>query len=1128
MGVTLQEYRSRIGSFYKTNSRVSNKKSLVIKTSGSFEQYLPLLILFAGLLSIYCTPYLTVPTSLNHNNPYTPAMSSRPAPAPTPTRSPPASPSASFWLSNKEKNRIARATTGNRENRGIKLAHWNAGSAHLRNKMLEIEQVVSEIKPHILGISEANLKMIREIGEVQLPGYDLILSKTMENEQLQVSRVVCYLHQSLVGRVRDDLMSDQFSSIWLEIGLPGKSKILVCQLYRDWRYLGQPDRGAHSHTSQEQLRRWNIFINQWEQALATGKEVVVLGDFNIDFLRFSSAGQEQSLVDLMTEKIFPHGVAQCVQGPTRSWPGQASSGLDHVYTSNPEKLSKVQVKHNGSSDHCIILATRYAKNIRKKIRYCKKRSYKNFDEQVFLEQISNISWWDVYDCDDTDKAVDIFTKKLSDILDKMAPVKKFQLRAKYAAWARKETKSKILDRDTAKQIATENGVEEDWDRYKRLRNEVTHRLKEDKISWQEKKLLSCQESKDTGKLWKSVLGWLNWSSTSSPTKLLHQGNLETSPGKLADIQNNYYIEKVRTIRRNMQDKGRDPLEVLRMRLVGNSTTFSWKPISPDQVDRIIRELKNSKASGIDNIDTYILKITRPFIVPSVCHILNLSLQSNKFPTKWKIAKIVPLYKGKGSTLEPKNYRPVAILPILSKVMERAMFKQLVTYMDSNKLFNPNHHAYRSFHSTTTAMLQMYSTWLDALEKGDMAGVCMIDMSAAFDVVDIELLLEKLKLYGLDRNAVQWVWSYLTYRSQSVYIEGTMSKLLSLEAGVPQGSILGPLFYTIFTNELPQVVHEASCPVRDEVGADTFTLQCPECGGLCCYADDSTYTATGSNQQDLSDKLSRKYGLLADFLTANKLKVNDDKTHLLVMSTRQRRHHRDTSMVTINTPTATIKPSTVERLLGAHIHQDMHWREHILDNQDSLLKCLNKRVGAIRKISSSANFKVRKMIANGIFISKLIYLMPLWIGCEDYLVNSLQVCQNKVARLVTKLDRYTPTTVLLKQCGWMPVRQLMVYHSLVLLHRTLQTKTPTYLYRKIMSGNTQPNTRQAAATTAALEVAGILIQPSVDPCELGLKRKSWCWAGVVWYRKLPVDIQAEAKISVFKTKLKGWVASNVDS
>ena len=126
-----------------------------------------------------------------------------------------------------------------------------------------------------------------------------------------------------------------------------------------------------------------------------------------------------------------------------------------------------------------------------------------------------------------------------------------------------------------------------------------------------------------------------------------------------------------------------------------------------------------------------------------------------------------------------------------------MFMQLVSYMDANNFFNPSHRAYRSFHATTTAMLQMYTTWLDALEQGDMAGVCMIDMSAAFDVVDTNLLLEKLKLYGLDRNALQWVWSYLTYRSQAVYIEGSISGLLPLEAGVPQGSLLDQ-FCTLFS------------------------------------------------------------------------------------------------------------------------------------------------------------------------------------------------------------------------------------------------------------------------------------------------------------------------------------------
>ena len=417
---------------------------------------------------------------------------------------------------------------------------------------------------------------------------------------------------------------------------------------------------------------------------------------------------------------------------------------------------------------------------------------------------------------------------------------------------------------------------------------------------------------------------------------------------------------------------------------------------------------------------------------------------------------------------------------------------------------------------------MYTTWLDALDEGKMAGVCMIDMSAAFDVVDTNLLLEKLKLYGLDRNAQQWVWSYLTYRSQAVYIEGSLSGILPLEAGVPQGSILGPVLYTIFTNELPQVVHEDSCPVQEVEGGSLFSIQCQECGGVCCYADDSTYTAAGDDPIELSEKLSQKYSVLADFLTANKLKVNDDKTHLLVMSTRQKRQYRDTALITINTPTATITPSTVEKLLGAHVHQDMGWREHVMDNKDALIKSLNKRLGAMKKISRVASFNTRKNIANGIFMSKLIYLMPVWIGCDRYLINSLQVCQNKAARLVTKLDRFTSTKELMRQCGWMTVQQLLIFHSLVLLHKTIKQKKPTFLYQKVTSSSGQPNTRQTASTTAALEAAGLPKQPSVETCDLELSRNSWCWASVSWYNQLPIGILSEQKTARFKTRLKDWV------
>ena len=350
----------------------------------------------------------------------------------------------------------------------------------------------------------------------------------------------------------------------------------------------------------------------------------------------------------------------------------------------------------------------------------------------------------------------------------------------------------------------------------------------------------------------------------------------------------------------------------------------------------------------------------------------------------------------------------------------------------------------------------------------------------------------------------------------------------MEAGVPQGSILGPLLFTIFTNELPEVVHDTNCPDRDILSGTMFNVHCQRCGSLCCYADDSTFSAQGSDPTELSEKLSDKYGKIADFLTANRLKVNDDKTHLVVMSTRQKRRHRDTSNITIRTPTAVIQPSEGERLLGAQVHQDMHWKEHLLTNDDSLIKSLAKREGAMRKISRVASFRTRKMIANGIYISKLIYLMPVWMGCEDYLVKALQVSMNRVARIVTRLDMYTPTSVLMQQCGWLAVRQLMMYHSLMVLHKTLMYKTPAYLFKKVTFQEQQGyNTRQAAGYKAALVTAGVTERAGVKICQLDVTKSSWCWASVKIYNKLPPDLRAEKVIAKFKSRLKDWVATNID-
>jgi hypothetical protein len=181
-----------------------------------------------------------------------------------------------------------------------------------------------------------------------------------------------------------------------------------------------------------------------------------------------------------------------------------------------------------------------------------------------------------------------------------------------------------------------------------------------------------------------------------------------------------------------------------------------------------------------------------------------------FPTVWKTAKIIPLHK-KDEFTGPKNYRQVALLSIFSKILERAVFLQVMEYMEQNQLLHPSHHGFRAKHSTATALLEMYNGWVEAFDEDKLTAVVMLDLSAAFDVVDPDILLDKLRVYGFQQCAVSWLESYLRNRHQQVYVDGVLSEPKEVHVGVPQGSILGPLLYIIYTNDLPEVIHNHDTP-----------------------------------------------------------------------------------------------------------------------------------------------------------------------------------------------------------------------------------------------------------------------------------------------------------------------------
>ena len=674
MGVTLQTYRIRVGTFNSANIKLGTSRSKSKKVQPwpmglKSRTLLAFLFIFSALSwfhqfstgslspGSHHTSYVqeyTGSTYLNTPSSYN-LLHLQKSVALTLNHS------SYFWLSRKQRNSLIKSLNGNRKQRGhgIKISHWNKGPSYLQNKHQEIETIIAGHQPHMLGLSEANLWAEHDQHLVQHTDYNLHVCSTIDNPDLGVSRVVVYTHNSLVVTRRPELESNTLSAIWLEVGLPRQKKILVCHAYREWQHLRQGD--SSSSTVPSQLERWLAFLDNWEKALQTGKEVIVMMDANLDFLKWARTDLPSSdpthrlrpLIDQLFSRILPLGVSQLVCVPTRVWAGQQASGLDHLYTNKQDKLSEVYTEFSGGSDHRLIKVTRYAKSMKRNPRYVKKRCYKKFSAKDFSEAVKKVSWWELYMCEDATKAAEILTTKLSNILDIMAPIKTIQVRTKYAAWLSSDTKELMQKRNKAQEVASNSNDPDEWRLYKNLRNTVNSRIKSEKKEWEKQKLDST--SNDTNNLWKNVKTWIDWNNSGPPSQLFNDGRLINSPAGIAGTMNNFFINKVRLLRQKIPIAQTDPMAKLRETLNDRTCKMAFQSVKPEEVLKIIRGLKNSKSTGTDFMDTSVIKLVAEDILPAVTHIINLSLGQSLFPSIWKQAKVVPLLK-KGDPLNPKNYR----------------------------------------------------------------------------------------------------------------------------------------------------------------------------------------------------------------------------------------------------------------------------------------------------------------------------------------------------------------------------------------------------------------------------------------------------------------------------------------
>ena len=939
--------------------------------------------------------------------------------------------------------------------------------------MEDVKSLVELHKPMIFGLGEANITADQDLAKVQLPDYNLHLPASYQNPCIRNARVAVYTHKKLVVRRRHDLEDPDTQSIFLEGGLANQKKTMWLIAYRQWRLVSVPAPGQRAagipgtETVAAQGERWGRIITNWTRALQEGKEVVSMMDSNLDHTtwaeeannlpRHSTSITHREPIEQLFTNVFSEGVVNMVSGPT--WHrAEQKAGLDQICSNKPEKMSPVELLWTGMSDHALLKTHRWSKTLPKQARYVKKRIFKKFDPQAFKRMVSEMPELAIIESlESVEEASRLLTQGLTRVLDQLAPLQTIQTRTNYAPHLSPATKELQASREAAQEKAMMTGTPEDNRVYRSLRNQTLTSLRADRAKWEKEKLSSANSPAN---VWRSAKEIAGWNTSGPPSQLYIEGKHITSPKAIASQMNKFYIDKQKKIVAEIPRVETDPLALLRERMQGRQGHFQFKVVTEENVLKLMKSIKNSTASGVDWIDNRCLKLAAEELAPAITRIINLSVKSGVFPSSYKASKLIPIQKRSTNPVLCNSWRPINQLVSVGKLVERALFGQLVLYLEENKLLHPNQHGGREGHSTTTALIQMYDQWTQDMEDGKTVAVMMIDQSAAFDVCDHKILVGKLQLLlglgdGTDPTAgglvTQWITSYLSGRTQCTMVEGQVSPLLRLPAcSVIQGGCGAGLLYSVLTCDLPAAIHSHPTLSSDQAA------YCTEDGDMVTFVDDSTNYFGHKDPQIVKAVTQRNYDTIENYMNANLLKINGDKTHLLILTkgdgtaggvaAEQRRE-----AINVQAGGKVIRGSEFETLLGGIVHQSGNWRMMIRDGKGSVTKQLATRIGALKIISKNADFKTRLMVAGGLVQAKLTYLLPLFGAAPGYLLNTLQVQQLAAARVVLGYRCYRWSTErMLNTVGWLSVKQLHHYSVMMLTHKIVTTGKPRGLHSLLVS------------------------------------------------------------------------------
>ena len=523
-------------------------------------------------------------------------------------------------------------------------------------------------------------------------------------------------------------------------------------------------------------------------------------------------------------------------------------------------------------------------------------------------------------------------------------------------------------------------------------------------------------------------------------------------------------------------------------LISTNATFSFKSCSPNEVRKLLEKLDTKKSTGLDNLPSRMLKIAAGVLAPSLAFLFNQSISSGIVPTEWKLARVTPIFK-KGKRQDVNNYRPISIIPAVAKVFERIIYDQFFKYLNDNDLLVNCQSGFRSLHSTLTSLLEASNSWSVNIDNGLINGVIFIDLKKAFDTIDHKILLRKLASYGIDHRALKWFDSYLSDRQQKCVVNGELSGARAVTCGVPQGSLIGPLLFLIYINDLPNCLSKALPRM---------------------YADDTSISIAASSLPELESALNTELTYLHEWLNGNKLSLNIAKTELVLIGSRQRL----SATTTGHSLTVQIKGHEIDRVphtksLGVHIDQNLSWSKHV----NETAKIVSSGIGALKRLRPFICEDTAILLYRALIEPYFDYCCPVWDGLSNELADKLQKLQNRAIRVITNSDYYSSATALRGELGWDNLCTRRKKQKLKLMFKTLNDQSPEYLKGLFMPFSTDYGLRNSENKLA-------LPKPRTD-----FLKRSFCYSGAQLWNSLPSNVRAIRSFTKFKNKIDGQLSSS---